>query len=370
MEDIKTAFTRARSSLLLKQPFFGTLCLRLGAEFTEDIPTAGTNGEKLLINPTFFLKCTAEQRVGLLAHEVMHCVYMHVLRLGERDPFLWNVAGDYVINLVVTDAGMILPEGGLLDEKYRDMTADEIYTTLQQNGGAEALSGLSDFDGTCVQPNPSLTDSGAQSKHEANMRVAVQQAAESAKAQGKLPGSLSKLVDDLVAPQVNWKQKLARFLRSNNKSDYSWQKPNRRFIGQGLYLPSMYAPSIEEIGVITDTSGSRTDEELNQDLSEISAMLIDANVDNVHFMQADTEVTAEETFTRESLPLKVTMQGRGGTRFGPAIAEMANKHPNISCLIYLTDLEANDFGTEPHFPVVWVSNYSTEAPYGEIIKTN
>ena len=103
MEDIKTAFTRARSSLLLKQPFFGTLCLRLGAEFTEDIPTAGTNGEKLLINPTFFLKCTAEQRVGLLAHEVMHCVYMHVLRLGERDPFLWNVAGDYVINLVVTE---------------------------------------------------------------------------------------------------------------------------------------------------------------------------------------------------------------------------------------------------------------------------
>ena len=163
MEDIKTAFTRARSSLLLKQPFFGTLCLRLGAEFTEDIPTAGTNGEKLLINPTFFLKCTAEQRVGLLAHEVMHCVYMHVIRLNERDPFLWNVAGDYVINLVVTDAGMILPEGGLLDEKYRDMTADEIYTTLQKNGGAEALSGLSDFDGTCVQPNPSLTDSGAQS---------------------------------------------------------------------------------------------------------------------------------------------------------------------------------------------------------------
>ena len=66
------------------------------------------------------------------------------------------------------------------------------------------------------------------------------------------------------------------------------------------------------------------------------------------------------------------MQGRGGTAFGPAIAEMADKHPNISCLIYLTDLCASkeDFGTQPHFPVVWVSNYSTEAPYGEVIKTN
>ena len=166
---------------------------------------------------------------------------------------------------------------------------------------------MSDFDGTCVQPNPSLTDSGSQSKHEAEMRVAVQQAAEAAKAQGKLPGSLSTLVDGIVSPQIDWKMKLARFLRSNNKSDYSWQKPNRRFIADGLYLPSLYSPCVEEIGVITDTSGSRTDTELNQDLGEISSILLDANVENIHFMQADTDVTDEETFTRESLPLKVTM---------------------------------------------------------------
>ena len=70
------------------------------------------------------------------------------------------------------------------------------------------------------------------------------------------------------------------------------------------------------------------------------------------------------------MPLKVTMKGRGGTRFGPAVAEMAEKYPSVSCLIYLTDLEANDFGTEPHFPVVWITNSVTEAPYGEIIEVN
>ena len=99
-------------------------------------------------------------------------------------------------------------------------------------------------------------------------------------------------------------------------------------------------------------------------------MLVDANVENIHFMQADTHVTDEQTFTRESMPLKVTMQGRGGTMFGPAIAEMAEKHPSVSCLIYLTDLESNDFGTEPPFPVVWITNSATEAPYGEIIEVN
>jgi len=99
-------------------------------------------------------------------------------------------------------------------------------------------------------------------------------------------------------------------------------------------------------------------------------MLVDANVENIHFMQADTDVTDEQTFTRESMPLKVTMQGRGGTRFGPAVAEMAEKYPSVSCLIYLTDLESNDFGSEPHFPVVWITNSATEAPYGEIIEVN
>ena len=292
---------------------------------------------------------------------------MHMVRLHERDHYLWNVAGDYVINLVVRDAGLHLPHTDLLDDKYANKTTDEVYADLQENPPPASDDGKESF-GACVQKSAEIDKNPGE--FEAEMSVAIQQAAEAAKAQGKLPGSLQSLVDAIVKPKVNWKAKLARFLRNNNKSDFSWQKPNRRFIASGLYLPSLYSPSIESIGVITDTSGSRTDEELNQDLGEISAMLIDANVENVHFVQADTEVTAEATFNRESLPLKVTMQGRGGTAFGPAIAEMANKHPNISCLIYLTDLEANDFGTEPHFPVVWVSNYSTEAPYGEIIKTN
>ena len=360
-------FTRARSQLLLKQPFFGTLCLRLKPIETEDIPTAGTDGKHLLYNPKFFLNMSDQQRVGLLAHEVMHVVFMHMVRLHERDHYLWNVAGDYVINLVVRDAGLHLPYTELLDDKYANMSTDEVYAELQKNPPPQSADNGKEAFGKCVQSSAVIDKNPGQ--FEAEMTVAIQQAAEAAKAQGKLPGSLETLLEDIVTPKVNWKERLARFLRNNNKSNYSWQKPNRRFIANGMYLPSLYNPSIEEVGVITDTSGSRTDEEINQDLGEISAMLFDANVDNVHFMQADTEVTSEETFTRESLPLKVTVEGRGGTRFGPAIAEMVKKHPNISCLIYLTDLESNDFGDQPHFPVVWVSNYNTEAPYGEVIET-
>ena len=359
-------FTRARSQLLLKQPFFGTLCLRLKPVETEDIPTMATDGKQLLYNPKYFLGLTDQQRVGGLAHEVMHVVFMHMVRLHEREHYLWNVAGDHVINLVVRDAGMQLPPTDLLDDKYLGMSTDEVYRDLQENPPPKGDKPMDCCN--CIKESAEVSKNPGE--FESDMKVAIQQAAEAARNQGKLPASLETLLQDIVAPKVNWKERLARFIRNNNKSDYSWQKPNRRFIGRGLYLPSLYSPSIEAVGVITDTSGSRTDEELNQDLGEISNMLIDANVENVHFMQADTDVTDEQDFTRESLPLKVTMKGRGGTMFGPAIAEMASKHPNIACLIYLTDLEANDFGKKPHFPVVWVTNSATEAPYGEVIKTN
>jgi predicted metal-dependent peptidase len=206
-------------------------------------------------------------------------------------------------------------------------------------------------------------------KSKAELNVAINQAAESARKAGKLPGSLESILDEIKEPKVCWKQVLARFLRSNNTDDFSWQKPNRRFIGQGLYLPSMYNPSVDEIAVVSDTSGSRTDTELNQDLAEISSILRDLSPEAIHLIQCDTEVNSDISYTRESLPLKtIEFNGRGGTRFAPAIEYVNKHHPNVASLIYLTDLECDDFGDAPHYPVLWITTEPGGAPYGEIIE--
>jgi predicted metal-dependent peptidase len=130
----------------------------------------------------------------------------------------------------------------------------------------------------------------------------------------------------------------------------------------------MYNPSVDEIAVVSDTSGSRTDEELNQDLAEISSIILDANPTKVHFLEVDTEVQNYTEYTRESLPLKTTMTGRGGTCFSPGIEYINENYPNVSALVYLTDLESNDFGDRPSYPVLWITTHEGEAPYGEIIK--
>ena len=362
-------FTNARAQLILTQPFFGTLCLRLKPVEDETMETGATDGVHLFYNPVWFEKLQPLERIGFLAHEVMHVVLMHIGRRQERQPQKWNVACDYAENYLLKQSNFILPKGALLDDQYNDMSAEEIYNLLPAPpDGWESLP--ADF-GACggVLDHPETLPNGElPGSVEANLTVAINQAAEAARQAGKLPGGLESVLGDLNDPKVCWKHVLARFLRTNNSSDFSWQKPNRRFIADGLYLPSMYNPVIEEIAVISDTSGSRTDEELNQDLAEISSIILDVNPNKVHFVEVDTEVQNYTEYTRESLPIKMTMTGRGGTCFSPGIEYINQNYPNVSALVYLTDLGSNDFGEQPSYPVLWITTHQGETPYGEIIK--
>ena len=370
-------YTKAISRLLLDHPFFGALALRLTPIPDETIETACTNGVNIKYNPKWFLKLKPPQRCGLIAHEVMHVALLHMLRREGRDSRRWNVAADYVINLAVTKSGLVIPHTELLDEQYEGKSTEEVYDLLPKDIGQnpapmEVHLCPGDDPGGCggVEDHPDLLDGQAVGKYEADLEVAIYQASEAAKSIGKLPAHLQTLIEKALKPKVDWRMVLARFLRANNKSDFSWVRPNRRFIASGLYLPSLYTPCLEEIAVVTDSSGSVRDEELQQFTGETSTILHDLNPELIHFIQCDSEVQNDTTYTREDLPLKVEYEGRGGTRFRPAIEYVNEKYPNVSALVYLTDLESNDFGPEPSYPVLWVTTAAEEAPYGEVIKIN
>ena len=376
-------YRKAISRLLLDNPFFGALALRLTPIEDESIGTACTNGVNIRYNPKWFLKLKPPERSGLLAHEVMHVALLHMLRREGRDPKRWNIAGDYVINGALVKSGLVLPHTELLDHQYDDMSTEQVYELLPKDIGQNPRptevwlctgkdGEITDDPGGCggVQDHPDLLDGQAVGKYEADLEVAIYQAAEAAKSIGKLPGHMQSLIEKALAPKVDWKMVLARFLRANNKSDFTWIRPNRRLISSGLYLPSLHTPCLEEIAIVTDSSGSVQDPELQQFTGETSAILHDLNPELIHFIQCDCEVHNDTTYTREDLPLKVKYEGRGGTAFSPAIKYVNEKYPNVAALIYLTDLEATDFGPEPRYPVLWVTTAAEEAPYGEVIKIN
>ena len=112
--------TISRSKLLLDNYFFGRLALYLQMVEEPEIPTLAVDGVHIYYNPQFILSLSEELVTSAIAHEIMHCVFEHIFRRGSRDPFLWNCAGDYAINLVLADSGFRLGPGWLLNVKYRD----------------------------------------------------------------------------------------------------------------------------------------------------------------------------------------------------------------------------------------------------------
>ena len=137
---IEAKLSRGRTQLLLNQPFFGTLCLRLKLVAMPSFPTMATDGRRLVYNPAFVDKLTPAELEGVLAHEVMHCALAHHCRRGERDAQLWNQAADYAVNPILIGNGITLPKDALIDPAFADLvhrlgfeSKDELVSLLQES---------------------------------------------------------------------------------------------------------------------------------------------------------------------------------------------------------------------------------------------
>lgn len=370
--------TKARAGLVLDLPFFGSLALRLKCKPDETCQTAWTDGQSIGYNPEFIDPLPLDQVKGLLAHEVMHLACSHHTRRGNRDPKKWNIAGDFAINQILEDSKIALPSGRLLDPAYRGMSTDEIYSKLpipQEQDGNDGKQG--NDPGKCGEIRDAQGKNGQKpseadlSQSEQDWKIAVTQAAQQAKAMGKLPDSLKRLVGEILKPAVDWKDVLRRFVDQSAKNDYSWSRPNRRFIGQGLYLPSLHSEELPPIVIAVDTSGSIDSDIINQFSAEITAILEDYKT-SCTVIYCDSKIGHIETFASDDLPLKLNPVGGGGTDFRNVFTflELHDKLP--SCLVYLTDLAGTFPNQEPAYPVLWakIGDYNIKAPFGEEVKIN
>jgi predicted metal-dependent peptidase len=132
---------RARTTLLLDHPFFGTLLFRLGGKASRSVATMATDGISLFYNPEFVETLNAAELAGVLAHEVMHPALQHHTRRGDRSPVRWNIACDYAINPILFDAGLTLPKDVLIDNRFRGMSAERIYNLIEEDEKEEGSTG-------------------------------------------------------------------------------------------------------------------------------------------------------------------------------------------------------------------------------------
>jgi predicted metal-dependent peptidase len=372
--------SKARAGLVLDQPFFGALALRLGLREDPAAPTAWTDGQTLGYNPDFIEGLSLEEVKGLLAHEVMHVACAHHARRQEREPRKWNMAGDYAVNDLLLASGFKLPAGGLTGYGA-DESAESIYNKLpdpppsggQGNGQGEG-NGNSDPGGCGEVRDAPAPDGGNPSpgdlaRAEADAKVAVAQAAQAAKACGKLPAGLARLVEELLEPHVPWREVLRRFIDQAARNDYTWTRPSRRYLASGMYLPALYSEEMRPVAVAIDTSGSINQGELSQFAAELSAILAETRA-AATVIYCDSEVSGVEEFDTDALPLDLHPKGGGGTDFRPPFAEVDRRALQPSCLIYLTDGECASFPEAPEYPVLWAitSKRKFSPPFGEVVE--
>jgi predicted metal-dependent peptidase len=394
---------KARTTLLLDHPFFGTLLFRLGAQARSSIATMATDGVSLYFNPQFVETLSAAEIAGTLAHEVMHPALQHHTRRGGRHPRRWNMACDYAINPMLLDAGLTLPKDVLLDNRFRGMSAERIYNLLEEeeenqrsssdansesqddsadSGGGSNSSKSSSSEEEMDKPHTPQTLGGIGQVLDApepengegetvaeqarDWQIAVEQAENVAKLAGKLPAGVTRSLEAAQAARVDWRELLRRAWSETIPADYSWTRPNRRHIWNGLYLPGVVCEGIGEICIAVDCSGSINARQLGRFEAEVRSILAGQQPRLVHVLYFDTEVQKVETY-QAGQPVKLAPVGGGGTDFRPCFRWLEERGITPQTLVFLTDLWGTFPGDVPPYSVLWASTGKREVPFGQVI---
>jgi len=362
-QEVADQLTRARTGLIIDMPFFGELALRLKVIEDYSVPTLVTNGKFIKYNPDFTKTLSPSLTKSAFGHEVGHCIYEHMSRRGDRNPKKWNMAGDYVINAMLKDSGFEIGEGWLFNPAFAGMGTDEIYALLpdmpEDEGGSGEPGGPLD--------NCEDSDSDSSETDAIEWKIAVIQAANSAKMHGKLPASMERFIEEITTAKVDWREQLRRFVTEISKNDYTWSRPNRRFVAHNLFLPSAYSESMGLLVDAIDTSGSITQDVLNAFGSEISAAWNLARPEQLVNIYCDAAINHVDTFNSGD-ELHFKMHGGGGTDFNPPFEYIEQQGIKPACFIYLTDGYGPFPKEPPDYPVLWCMTTDVVAPWGETIR--
>jgi len=350
---LKTAeerITQSRVRLLLTKPFFGQLAVRLKIEDASDyIPTAATDGRRFMFNREFVNSLTDDMLDFLVGHEVLHCVFDHMQARGEREPQLYNAAADYNINMTLVEQNIGKPisedklGGGkiCLDWKYQGKNSYEIYDDLFENRKDakgmdvhmnEIESGEDGEDGQ----GQSVEMSEAEKKELADeIKQATIQAAQSA-GQG-VPDAIKRMINELIAPKMDWRDVLRTQLESSIKSDFTFMRPSKRS-GEVLF-PGMNKDEMLNIAVALDTSGSISQTMLRDFLSEVQGIMDQYQAYKVHIFQFDTGVYGVDEFTSDDgrTMADYELKGGGGTDFDVVFNYMEQYNIEPDQLVMFTD---------------------------------
>ena len=395
-KDVLDKVIVARVGLLLRHPFFGNMATRLKIEACDEwCPTAATDGRHLYFNTQFFNALSNKEIEFVIAHEILHCVFDHLTRREDRNPMLYNISADYIVNnLLVRDRIGEKPKliDCFQDFKYDGWTSEEVYDELfkeAEKNGEEFLKQLGelldehlDWEGESENGNEGDNDNRSKKKGppkyskeemrkiKEEIKEGMMSAAQAAGA-GNLPGEIKRMITELTEPKMNWREILRQQIQSTIRNDYTFSRPSRKAWHTGAILPGMNFDETIDICIGIDMSGSIGNAQAQDFLGEVKGIMDEYKEYNIKLWCFDTKVYNEQDFTSDggdSL-LDYEIMGGGGTDFDCNWHYMKENDIQPKKFIMFTDgYPWSSWGDEDYCETVFIihSNHdkNLQAPFG------
>jgi predicted metal-dependent peptidase len=387
MQTIEERLVKSRVKLLRESPFFGTLLLNTRHRVTDEVSTAATDGQTLLLNKAFMEEQTQPHFQSILLHEVLHMALEHIERMKDvfmTDAQTSNIAADIVVNGIIRDNGMTLPESAIHDDDLKHLSVREIYNILRQKQ-QEDPDYLKDKYGEagesvneCLKPGGGKSpnkpsEGGSERSGKTNWKDILNKAATIARAKsfGLHGAGLKRIFNDLLEPTINWRDALYKYITAS-RTDFEGY--DRRFVHNGLYLDDLGGGRIHVMAFM-DTSGSVDEQLLSEFVAELRFAVNALPSISGELWYFDTDLYPQGDIMEILDTPK--LQGGGGTSFVKVMEKLRQASEEDSTVqtlgIVFTDGYArlNDF-EEPESPVMWcispggVANESL--PFGEVIR--
>ena len=390
--EVREKLITARVGLLLRASFFGNLATRLKLVNADEwCGTAATDGRHFYYNSRFIDMLKPKEVEFLFGHEVLHCVYDHFGRRGDRDPMLFNVANDYAVNADLKKhrvGEFITSVPCLYDSKYEGMSSEEIYDDLYENAEKINLSDLIDKllddhldgegdsdsdndgdekDGKGKKPKMSAEE---RQKIRDEIKEAVLSAAAASDGAGNLPAGVKRLIQDMTAPKINWRELLRMQLESTIKSDFTWMRASRRGWHMDAIMPGMKNDELIDIAIGIDASGSIDERMLRDFLSETQGIMDQFQSFRIHIFTFDTRVYNPQQYNSDNLDsiCDYEVKGGGGTDFDAIFEYLKEEQIEPKRLVVFTDgYPFGSWGDENYADTVWIihGNTTVVPPWGQ-----
>ena len=395
---VREKLITARVGLLLKASFFGNLATRLKLVNADEwCGTAATDGRNFYYNTRFIQMLKPKEIEFLFGHEVLHCVYDHFGRRGERDPQIWNIANDFCVNADLKEHGVgefITSVPCLYDRKYNGWSSEKVYDDLMKNAKKISLSDLldqmidehldgegdgdgeGDDDGEELDGNGRTKGAGRPKISEEERRAirdeikeAMLAAAATVDGAGNIPMGVQRLIKEMTEPKMNWRELLRMNLESTIKSDYTWMRASRRGWHMDAVMPGMKPDEMIDIALAIDASGSMDADMLKDILSEVQGIMDSFPVYKIHVVSFDTQVYNPQKYDSDNLDSIVDydVQGGGGTSFECFYEYFKENDITPHRLVVFTDgYPGGSWGDENFCEVTWILHGTTtiEPPFG------